>query len=108
MKSMAKTVKPMEVKCENKPRKIYPSTSFSSKTLPDVADLRTKDKFKVISEYRVTGSREGWDDKSEIVVESEMLSCEIVEMPEDMKEAKNRNLSRKDWEEIKAKGKKSA
>lgn len=106
MKSMGTKSKDTGALVESKKPKIaYPSVTFSSKALPDVKDMKMGDTIEMRAKYRVKGLREAYDDKKEIMCEMDMLSCEVVDGPEDYKEAKERGLSRKDWNEIKGKKK---
>jgi hypothetical protein len=105
MKSMGKKEKMGPVEVSNKARVVYPSTCFSSKVLPDVKDMKMGETFEVRAKYKITGMHEAYDDKTEIRCDADMLSCEVIDGPEAMKEAKVRNLTRRDWEEIKGKKK---
>jgi hypothetical protein len=106
MKSLAKKESDMAVNpMKEKSRIVYPSISFSSKTLPDVKDFKMGDTVELMCKCKVKGLREGYDDKTEIICEMNMTACSVEDAGEDYKEAKNRNLSRKDWEEIKGKKK---
>lgn len=107
MKSMGMKIKP-EQAMPIKQKVSYPSVCLSSKELPDIKDLKMGETIEARCKFKVKGLHEGWDNKDEIRCDMDMISAEIIDGPEDMKEAKNRNLSRKDWEEIKAKGNKSA
>jgi hypothetical protein len=82
----------------------YPSVSFSSKALPDIKDMKMHDEGEMKIKYKVKGLRQGYDDKSEINCEMDILGCEILDGGDDFKEARRRNLDRKTYDELKGKG----
>jgi len=103
MKDMGKKVKDMpETAMASKQRnkKVYPSISFSSDTMPEIAEMKMGDTVEMKCKCKVKGLRAGYDNKDEIVCEMNMTECSVEDMGEDGNEAKRLNLSRKDFDEL--------
>lgn len=106
MKNLGEKPKKMDVAVSPNSVEYFPSLDLTSKKVPEVADFKIGDVIEIKAKCKVKGIRESYDEKDVVRAEISITAIEISDGPDDFKEAKERRLSRKDWDDIKNKGKK--